>query len=147
MTDERREPAPFRIGIVADDLTGALDAGAGFAKAGMRVRVPLGPVGTPLDVSGADAIVINTASREGSAEDAHARTRAATIALLRSGDSIPASSGPGCPRSTLSTFLYSRVTPLRRRESVAARASAWASSAVPSRDAVLMTMTSASAIA
>lgn len=85
MTDERREPAPFRIGIVADDLTGALDAGAGFAKAGMRVRVPLAPVGTPLDVSDADAIVINTASREGSADDAHARTRAATITLLRGG--------------------------------------------------------------
>ncbi len=85
MTDERREPAPFRIGIVADDLTGALDAGAGFAKAGMRVRVPLGPVGGRIDVADADAIVINTASREGSAEDARERTRAATISLLRSG--------------------------------------------------------------
>ena len=86
MPDQKaHETAPFRIGIVADDLTGALDAGAGFAKAGMRVRVPLVPVGTPLEVSDADAIVINTASREGSADDAHSRTRAATISLLRGG--------------------------------------------------------------
>ena len=66
MTNGRREPAPFRIGVVADDLTGALDAGAGFAKAGMRVRVPLGPVGVPLPrhaIADADVIVINTASR------------------------------------------------------------------------------------
>jgi uncharacterized protein YgbK (DUF1537 family) len=85
MPKETREPAPFRIGIVADDLTGALDAGAGFAKAGMRVRVPLVPIGAPLDFGGADAMVINTASREGTADDAYARTRAATIALLRGG--------------------------------------------------------------
>ena len=85
MTNGRREPAPFRIGVVADDLTGALDAGAGFAKAGMRVRVPLGPLGAPLDIADADVIVINTASREGSAEDAHARVRTATLSLLRSG--------------------------------------------------------------
>ena len=88
MTDERREPAPFRIGVVADDLTGALDAGAGFAKAGMRVRVPLGPVGAALPphaIADADVIVINTASREGTAEDAHALARAATLSLLRSG--------------------------------------------------------------
>ena len=94
MTDERREPAPFRIGIVADDLTGALDAGAGFAKAGMRVRVPLGPVGGRIDVADADAIVINTASREGSAEDARERTRAATISLLRSGVTLLCSFHP-----------------------------------------------------
>jgi uncharacterized protein YgbK (DUF1537 family) len=85
MTNDARELGPFRIGIVADDLTGALDTGAGFAKAGMRVRVVLGPIGDTIDFAGADAVVVNTASREGRPDSARAATRDATITLVRSG--------------------------------------------------------------
>lgn len=88
MSAVTREAAPFRIGVVADDLTGALDTGAGFARAGMRVRVALGDRGAPVDLDGLDVAIINTASREGDAEVARERSRDATRALLRAGVTI-----------------------------------------------------------
>ncbi len=88
MTEKARQPAPFRIGVVADDLTGALDTGAGLARAGLRVRVPLGAVDAALDVADIDAVVINTATREGDAATARDRSRDATRALLRAGVTV-----------------------------------------------------------
>lgn len=66
-----------RFGIVADDLTGAADAGARFSLAGLTVDLALG---TRIDV--ADVIMLNTASRAMSGEDA-ARAAAAACRRLR----------------------------------------------------------------
>lgn len=52
--------------VIADDLTGALDAGAGFARAGLRVSYPVSSV--PADAPDADVLLINTGSRDGSAD-------------------------------------------------------------------------------
>ncbi|MEW6650990.1 MAG: four-carbon acid sugar kinase family protein [Chloroflexota bacterium] len=64
-----------RIGIVADDFTGAMDSGAQFARS--RLRVQLRIQGPPED----DVEIINTASREAAAGDAADRVRAACRAL------------------------------------------------------------------
>lgn len=88
MTRIGSRPASLRIGLIADDLTGALDAGAGFAKAGLRSVMPTGPTGTvPLPV-GADVIIFNTASREGDASVARERTRQASLRLVGHGVSL-----------------------------------------------------------
>ena len=61
----------MRLAIVADDLTGALDVSAPFAMRGLRVVVATAPAATAEAMSsGADVVVVNTASREGSAHDA-----------------------------------------------------------------------------
>lgn len=60
-----------RLAIVADDLTGALDVSAPIAARGLRVTVATGPRATTEAIgSGADVVVVNTASREGTAETA-----------------------------------------------------------------------------
>ena len=69
--------------LIADDLTGALDAGAGFAAAGLRAALPFS--GDPTDVPDADVVLINTASREVSAAQAAAATRAAAEKLHSAG--------------------------------------------------------------
>jgi len=62
----------LRLAIVADDLTGALDVSAPIAARGLRVVVATGPAATAQAInSGAEVVVVNTASREGSAENAH----------------------------------------------------------------------------
>ena len=55
----------LRVAIIADDLTGALDVCAPFARRGLNCRVAVSPVGL-VDVldHGADVICVNTASRE-----------------------------------------------------------------------------------
>src|SRR5687768_2297128 len=72
-----------RYALIADDLTGALDAGAGFAAAGLRAALPFS--GEPADVPDADVVLINTESREGSAAEAAARTRGAAERLMAAG--------------------------------------------------------------
>jgi uncharacterized protein YgbK (DUF1537 family) len=72
-----------RYAIIADDLTGALDAGAGFAAAGLRSALPFS--GEPVDVPHADVVLVNTATREGGAADAYARTREAAERLKAAG--------------------------------------------------------------
>jgi len=61
--------------VIADDFTGANDAGSGLAQAGARVHV-LFSSETPLDATAADVWVISTDSRAVSAEEAAARTEA-----------------------------------------------------------------------
>ena len=74
---------PARYALIADDLTGALDAGAGFAAAGLRAAWPFS--GRPEDVPDADVVLVNTASREGSATAAAQATRDAAERLRRAG--------------------------------------------------------------
>ena len=66
-----------RTFVIADDLSGALDASACFARYGHKVRVALSP-DSILDAidSGADVIAVNTGSREGSENIARAQVRA-----------------------------------------------------------------------
>lgn len=59
--------------VVADDFTGANDAGSSLAQAGARVQV-LFSSETPLDVATADVWAISTDSRAASADEAAART-------------------------------------------------------------------------
>lgn len=66
-----------RTFVIADDLSGALDASACFARYGHKVRVALSP-DSVLDAidSGADVIAVNTGSREGSEDIARTQVRA-----------------------------------------------------------------------
>jgi uncharacterized protein YgbK (DUF1537 family) len=72
-----------RYALIADDLTGALDAGAPFVRAGLRVSLPFS--GSPGDVREADVVLLNTASREGTAEAAGASAGRAALALRDAG--------------------------------------------------------------
>ncbi|MCX0498052.1 D-threonate kinase [Erwinia billingiae] len=62
--------------VVADDFTGANDAGSGLAIAGARVNVLFG-IEAQADAQSADVWVINTDSRAASAERAAGKTKAA----------------------------------------------------------------------
>lgn len=66
-----------KLVIVADDLTGALDAAAPFAGRGLVTRVALdaGAFGAAL-TSGVDVVAVTTASREIGADDARRATEA-----------------------------------------------------------------------
>ena len=88
MTRIGRQSSSLRIGLIADDLTGALDSGAGFAKAGLRSVMPFGPTGTVALPVVADVIIFNTASREGDAVVARDRAREAALRLLGHGVSL-----------------------------------------------------------
>lgn len=71
------------LAIIADDLTGALDASAPFAGRGLWVEVALNPDAvTDAVASGADVIAISTCSREIAAA-------AATQAVKRAIDQLP----------------------------------------------------------
>lgn len=54
----------LRLAIIADDLTGALDAAAPFAASGLRVRVATRPDAMSLALDGADIVAVSTRSRE-----------------------------------------------------------------------------------
>jgi len=71
------------VGMVADDLTGALDATAPFAQRGLRTTVIVSPEGLagPLPAD-AEVLCINTASREVPEPEARRRMEAAMAALL-----------------------------------------------------------------
>lgn len=74
-----------RLAIIADDLTGAADTAAPFARQGLVTMILLsdGPL------SDADVLAVSTDTREGSASEAAARTRSAALRLgpaLRSDD-------------------------------------------------------------
>lgn len=66
-------PASPRLGIVADDLTGAVDTGVQFARWGLRTIVMLGLAPTP----DADVVVVTTDSRDEAPEEAFRRARLA----------------------------------------------------------------------
>ena len=52
-----------RLGIIADDLTGANDTGAQFAKYGLATVVSLDAIADERLFRAADVIVVNTDSR------------------------------------------------------------------------------------
>ncbi len=68
----------IEVGIIADDLTGAADAGAAFAAAGFSTAILFGhEPGTDVEV-----VIRSTETRECGAETAVARTAAATETLV-----------------------------------------------------------------
>ena len=71
------------VGIQADDLTGACDTGAPFAARGLETLVVMHDgTGSPAwSGASADVLVIDTETREQSAEEARERARAAGAAL------------------------------------------------------------------
>lgn len=72
----------MRLCILADDLTGALDAAAPFAGRGMTVTVALRPASAATAVAtGAEVVAISTCSREIGAADAQAAVAEAVAAL------------------------------------------------------------------
>ena len=66
--------------VIADDLTGAGDAGVQFAAAGLRTRT-LRNDWLPAHLAGAEVVVVDTASRGLAPEDAYRRVRAAAARL------------------------------------------------------------------
>jgi uncharacterized protein YgbK (DUF1537 family) len=78
----KRSPALPKLAIIADDLTGALDAAAPFAARGLRTRVAVVPemVSAVLDAQ-ADVISVNTGSREIAAWEARQRVERVLSAL------------------------------------------------------------------
>lgn len=66
-----------KFAIIADDLTGAMDTGGQFARAGFRTLVHFGRVGQPPG----EIAVVDTESRETSPEDAARRARDAAQRL------------------------------------------------------------------
>src|SRR5512133_2900134 len=63
----------IRLGIIADDLTGAVDTGVQFARHGLETLVLLESVETP----SSEVIVITTDSRDEPTVEAYRRARAA----------------------------------------------------------------------
>jgi uncharacterized protein YgbK (DUF1537 family) len=80
-----RAAAPPRLGIIADDLTGANDTGVQFARRGARTIVPFEWHDLPVLGRAADVLVLNTASRALTPRAAAQRVRLAAEALRRAG--------------------------------------------------------------
>lgn len=79
-------PEKRRIGVVADDITGSNDIGVMFAKNGYAVRVvSLSAKPCAADFEGTDVLVINTASRLDTAEDAAIKSTLAAKFLKDNG--------------------------------------------------------------
>jgi D-threonate/D-erythronate kinase len=75
---------PIKVAIVADDLTGALDTGTPFADAGLSVAVAVDVTAVEAAIAtGAEIVVVNTASRALDPIAAAERVRQAAIALKR----------------------------------------------------------------
>jgi uncharacterized protein YgbK (DUF1537 family) len=71
-----------RLAIIADDLTGALDAAGPFAVGGLRVAVATRPDAWAALLAGGDAVVaVSTRSRGIGAAEARARVAAAAAAV------------------------------------------------------------------
>jgi D-threonate/D-erythronate kinase len=73
--------SPFRVGVVADDLTGAADGGVQLARAGYRTAVAFHGAPVPGDGAALDAVVLDTDSRALAPEPARARVRDAMRAV------------------------------------------------------------------
>ena len=70
--------------VIADDLTGAGDAGVQFAAVGLRTRTLVG-TWTEEHLRGAEVVVIDTASRGFSAAQAYSTVHAAAVRLQEPG--------------------------------------------------------------
>ena len=66
--------------VIADDLTGAGDAGVQFASAGLQTRTLRGDW-MPVHLAGAEVVVVDTASRGLAPKHAYRRVRAAAERL------------------------------------------------------------------
>jgi len=75
----------MRLGVIADDLTGANDTGVQFARRGARTLVPLDWHDLKALVRRADVLVLNTNSRAAAPRVAAQRARVAAEALRRAG--------------------------------------------------------------
>ncbi len=75
----------MRLGIIADDLTGANDTGVQFARRGARTLVPLDWHDLKSLARSADVLVLNTNSRAAPPRVAAQRARVAAEALRRAG--------------------------------------------------------------
>jgi uncharacterized protein YgbK (DUF1537 family) len=73
----------FEVGIQADDLTGACDAGAPFAARGLQTIVLLREA--PVPVPPPAVVAIDTDSRGAHPAEARARARAAVVRLIAAG--------------------------------------------------------------
>jgi uncharacterized protein YgbK (DUF1537 family) len=76
-----------RYAVIADDLTGAGDAGVQFAAAGLRTRTLLGWE-KPGDLRGVDVAVVDTASRGLPGAAAYTQVRAVAAQLQAAGAAI-----------------------------------------------------------
>ncbi len=74
----------MRVGVLADDLTGAFDTGVQFRNWGLSVEVLVGTA-APAEMKGVDVAVIDTESRSLGREEAYARVREATEKLVTLG--------------------------------------------------------------
>ncbi len=79
----------LKVAIIADDLTGSLDTGTPFVEAGLSVAVAIDveAAGKALE-TGAEVVVVNTASRGLPEADAAARVRAVAETLHAAGSAI-----------------------------------------------------------
>src|SRR3954469_14366092 len=72
---------PFKVGVVADDLTGAADGGVQLARAGYRTALAFHGAPVAEDGAGLDAVVLDTDSRALAPDPARARVRDAVRAV------------------------------------------------------------------
>jgi len=74
-----------KVGVVADDLTGANDTGVQFAKKGLKTIVSTQLEGTPETFGDTEVIVLDTESRADTPSTAYQKVRTATRTLKRAG--------------------------------------------------------------
>jgi uncharacterized protein YgbK (DUF1537 family) len=75
----------LRVGVLADDLTGAFDTGVQFRNWGLTVEVLIGDVEEASKLEGVDVVVVDTETRSLSREDAFRRVYRSTERLTRFG--------------------------------------------------------------
>lgn len=73
------------IGVIADDLTGAMDAGMQLLAKGLRIRAALTVDDLEAVITGADVVVANTQSRNIDPESAYGQVKAALQRLAAGG--------------------------------------------------------------
>ncbi len=75
----------MRVGVLADDLTGAFDTGVQFRNWGLTVEVLIGDVEEASKLEGVDVVVVDTETRSLSRGDAFRRVYRSTERLTRLG--------------------------------------------------------------
>lgn len=78
----------LKIGVLADDLTGAFDTGVQYRNWGLSVEVLIGDVKDVSKLDGVDVVVVDTESRGLEKEDAFLRVYRATDKLTKLGAEI-----------------------------------------------------------
>lgn len=80
------ENLPPRIGIIADDLTGATDVAAVFTAAGFKAEVAIDP--TQIQAGDADVLCVTTNSRQTTPEIAASRVQESAVRLRKAGFAV-----------------------------------------------------------